>query len=820
MATNEEVLRAFVVSLGWKSEAAQQKEFVGAIESATLKANLLADGIAEMAKSISGSLNSASENFLQLGIMADQTRTSIQTILALQQAFVQFGGVAGDADAVLRALNQNTRALNDGNLSYYKQFGIELNKTTGKFTWDLAKGQEALSHLSPAAITQFAELAHISQSTAELVQTHGREMEEAKEKAQKTLEAFGVNEEMAASQAKYARAVNDTWLGMNSAWNNFTTAIEKPITPEIEIFNKWLDDHGKDISGAFAEIGKAFNEDVVAPIASMGTQTDKLQSDSEKIKAFKDSVVDGLGGIKDLLDTIKVTFEWVDSFSKWSQGFADRIGKASGAQAIVRGVVTGPMKAAGQSDAETHYSGGGAELNKALNPLISVTPPQLPHPRAAFSEPLHDRPPLPPTPKPVDNRTWWQKQKNLWWLGGDADKPPDADKPSPNATPDALETGNGGGFRIPGEDKSIDFADQTVSLKSGGTTVQSGNPLPVRIEKIDPTASGIGGGALGEGGGSGPSRNEAAGGISGAPHGVRARGTHGAGQTGPYAYESTGSGNLTKLISDAANRSGVDPRIMEGIRAGESGHGRNYDFNPGTPGHPELSYGPFQLNRLRGLGVQFEQETEAERKRLGLGNLTDPRTISLQADWVAKYLKRTGGDTSPWMGFHGKRDADPKWGDSGYNPAEPTAAATPASAPPPTAKPSTQGMSTTGGMSPSGGPWIVGHDGKRYATDKDGAVDYHVPPASQDTDKSGPQSWLGLDKNAKQLMASNWGGDTIHHHYDNSDNSTTHNNNQKYNVTIHGAGDPQETAAAVGSTLEKSFSKSQARQTFNQGAIA
>jgi hypothetical protein len=37
MATNEEVLRAFVVSLGW-NEAAQQKEFVGAIESATLKA--------------------------------------------------------------------------------------------------------------------------------------------------------------------------------------------------------------------------------------------------------------------------------------------------------------------------------------------------------------------------------------------------------------------------------------------------------------------------------------------------------------------------------------------------------------------------------------------------------------------------------------------------------------------------------------------------------------------------------------------------------------------------------------------------------------
>ena len=72
MATNEEVLRAFVVSLGWKSEAAQQKEFVGAIESATLKANLLAQGIVEMAKSVSGAIENASQDFLKLGSAISQ----------------------------------------------------------------------------------------------------------------------------------------------------------------------------------------------------------------------------------------------------------------------------------------------------------------------------------------------------------------------------------------------------------------------------------------------------------------------------------------------------------------------------------------------------------------------------------------------------------------------------------------------------------------------------------------------------------------------------------------------------------------------------
>jgi hypothetical protein len=79
----------------------------------------------------------------------------------------------------------------------------------------------------------------------------------------------------------------------------------------------------------------------------------------------------------------------------------------------------------------------------------------------------------------------------------------------------------------------------------------------------------------------------------------------------------------------------------------------------------ESSYGPFQLNRRRGLGVEFEKDTAAIRARLGLGNLTDPRTIPLQAYWVANYLKSHG--TGAWMGFHGLRNADPRWGESGYD---------------------------------------------------------------------------------------------------------------------------------------------------------
>ena len=96
---------------------------------------------------------------------------------------------------------------------------------------------------------------------------------------------------------------------------------------------------------------------------------------------------------------------------------------------------------------------------------------------------------------------------------------------------------------------------------------------------------------------------------------------------------------------------------MYGIVAGESGHGSNYDTNISSR---EESYGPFQLNRKGGLGVDFEKQT-------GL-RLNDPNTIPAQAEWVAKYLAKNpnmnGGGT--WVGYHGDTDWNPKWGNAGY----------------------------------------------------------------------------------------------------------------------------------------------------------
>jgi len=195
------------------------------------------------------------------------------------------------------------------------------------------------------------------------------------------------------------------------------------------------------------------------------------------------------------------------------------------------------------------------------------------------------------------------------------------------------------------------FAAQSV-FKLGEVAAKLGSLL-AWILGVSPAAAATGPSGQGSGSAGGSAAPAASGrGSSGA---ASSGGATGPG-IGAWGHVGSTQGSLTKLIEDEARRAGIDPRILEGIRAGESNRNNRYDVKDDAM---ESSWGPFQLNRRGGLGARFERET-------GL-DLRNPATIPAQVRWVAQYLAH-GGSLRPWMGYRGPRNADPSWGDSGYRP--------------------------------------------------------------------------------------------------------------------------------------------------------
>lgn len=98
------------------------------------------------------------------------------------------------------------------------------------------------------------------------------------------------------------------------------------------------------------------------------------------------------------------------------------------------------------------------------------------------------------------------------------------------------------------------------------------------------------------------------------------------------------------------------------FRSGESLKTERYD---GKHDPLESSWGPFQLNRRRGLGVQFEKET-------GL-DVRDPNTIAAQARWGCSVHRQNRAPRSSLLdGISRSARCGSAMGNSGYAPSAPS----------------------------------------------------------------------------------------------------------------------------------------------------
>lgn len=566
-----DTIREFVVGLGYKLDESSQRNFVGALEGATLRAKLLGDVIEGMARTVVDKVGEVAESFENLFYQSQRVGASENSIRAFGYAIQQVGGHLENANASLVGFGDFLAKTPGAAAGIANQLNIPLKDTAdkGKFLLEI---YEQLAKKDRAFADPFRQAYHLGDDDTFLAGRRHDAQGFYDDKLKRDA-ASGVNHGAMKSAVEFEQTWRGVWDRIGTMAEGGESKLFAALTEPMQKFSEWLDNNSGKINDAISKMATSVGALTTAWVEDLSkvNWADVATDFDNTAKSIAGFVGEMTGLVKTLVDFNEKSKDWW--FTK-----------------LINGVAGGNLGSLPSGPGFVASHGPGIGADEAASGIGG-----------------------------------WLKSHAPSWLGG------------------------GSGSEGP--------------LSQNGAPISESNPLAVNIVRADAGSSGGGGwlssmmGAIFGGSGEG-------GGGHGASATIRARGGYTSGK-GPYNYEnSPGSGELTKLITAEAQRAGIDPRIMEGIRAGESGHGSKYDIKDDAQ---ESSWGPFQLNRRRGLGVAFEKDT-------GL-NVRDPKTIAAQARWVANYIKQHGGPNGQWMGFHGARDADPKWGDSGYSPDKPAAGA-------------------------------------------------------------------------------------------------------------------------------------------------
>lgn len=609
---------------------------------------------------IAAALNNLSGNLSSLGQLGRETSMAADQLRIFQSVASKFG-VSGDASsAAAKTFSQNMRDIRRGvgeTMGFLQsqnqvvaQFAIKLKGTTNND--EALKMTEEFLEQIPNAVDRgrFAEKLFGNMDLGRLGDKH---LGAIKDLNAKTAEKIGPLDPAAVTSAeRYERAMDD----LRSSMTRIGTTIAMELLPPAERFTTWLD-----------EIASGKRKDMIDGIRSgmreIGAELGKIDWKSAGESA-KDMLLSTTSLVKPLAESVREIAAAIRSFNEgnYIESFRHLDG---GSGPLARRLA--PMR----GDDEINVSENVDRLRK-LRDLSNEASGHLIG-RTQQSMGLMDTP-------EAAQRKLDAAEAELTRLK--ARTPEQRQKDYEQATERLRRSVDGLSEQLRQQQNGKDATAQKSSLDAdelfGGARIQAASLGGARIfggpggygafpegsrgemreafrRYLMRKVPGYDGGAMVPTGPDGRIPGLGSGGGSQRLPGIGGGGT-------PLGSD---AGNLSSLIEREARAAGIDPRIMEGIRAGESGHRHNRD-NPAAAYDKkddalESSWGPFQLNRRRGLGVQFEKET-------GL-DVRDPKTIASQVRWIAQGLAKNGrGWLRNWMGYHGDRNADPRWGDSGYVP--------------------------------------------------------------------------------------------------------------------------------------------------------
>jgi hypothetical protein len=281
---SDNVLREFLVSLGFQVDEASMKKFTTSVEGVTKSVVKVGAEVAASAAGIVAGVKIISSQMENLYYASQRTGATVGNIMALRYAAGQIGLTADQAQGALEGFARTLR-LNPGSNSLLDSLGVKGGDPAERFTSfiEKMKGQQ------PYVAAAYAQLFGIDADTLLMLENGLPKLEGEKQKYAAKLAAFGIDPDQAAEAGKdfnnSIRAVKDTF---NDVWIVIESKLAPVLTPLVNEFERFAENHAGEVAQAIAD--------------SVQSLADWIKSvDWKKVGDDFSSVYQALGGLKGIL---------------------------------------------------------------------------------------------------------------------------------------------------------------------------------------------------------------------------------------------------------------------------------------------------------------------------------------------------------------------------------------------------------------------------------------------------------------------------------------------------------------------------------------
>jgi hypothetical protein len=250
-----DTIREFLVGLGFSVNESQQRNFVGALEGATLRANLLATAIEDMARTVVDKVGEVATQFEQLFYQSSRVGASASSIRAFEYAVSQLGGTIEGANSSLEDFAKFLRESPGSTAAIANLLKIPLAdaKDSAKF---LLEANEALSRLSPALQAKYRETFHLGDyNTSHALQNpaapglYGGQLDRDA--------ASGIGGDAMKRAAEFEQAWRGVWARIGTMAEGGESKLLAALTEPMQKFGDWLDKNSPQINDAISKMATA-----------------------------------------------------------------------------------------------------------------------------------------------------------------------------------------------------------------------------------------------------------------------------------------------------------------------------------------------------------------------------------------------------------------------------------------------------------------------------------------------------------------------------------------------------------------------------------